>query len=125
MNPKTMKTGTLVLVLAVFFTFCFILTPRSAFAAPFKGPVKKLVRGFVHIVASPFQLPKEIVQKTSDSTAPAYLVPIQGFFEGVGSGFYLGIRQMVSGFADIFTFWTPLGRDWGPIYEPASLVPQI
>ena len=120
-----MKTGTLVFVLAAFFTFCFILTPQSAFAMPSKGPVQKLARGFVHIAASPFQLPKEIVQKTGDSTAPIYLVPIQGFFEGFGSGVYLGIRQVVSGFTDIFTFWTPLGRDWGPIYDPATLVPQI
>ena len=120
-----MKTGTLVFVLAAFFTFCFILTPQSAFAMPSKGPVQKLVRGFVHIVASPFQLPKEIVQKTGDSTAPIYLVPVQGFFEGFGSGIYQWIRQFVSGCTDIFTFWTPLGRDWGSIYDPATLVPQI
>ena len=125
MNPKIMKTSASVFILVAVFTFCFILTPQSAFAIPFKGPARKFARGIAHIATSPFQLPKEIVQKTSDSTAPAYLVPIQGFFEGVGSGFYLGIRQMVSGFADIFTFWTPLGRNWGPIYESASLVPQI
>ena len=119
-----MKTGVSILVLVVFF-FCFFSAPQSAYAMPFKGPAQKFARGIASVVTAIFQIPKEVIQKTSDSTAPIYLVPVQGFFEGFGSGIYLGIRQIVSGFTDILTFWTPLGRDWGPIYEPASLVPQI
>jgi hypothetical protein len=44
---------------------------------------------------------------------------------GVGSGAYQMGRQIVAGFADLFTFWTPNGRDWAPIYEPASLLPEM
>jgi len=125
MNSKIMKTGVSVFVLVVFFMFCFVSAPPSAFAAASKGPAQKFARGVVHITAAIFQIPKEVVQKTGDSTAPIYLVPIQGLFEGFGNGVYLGIRQVVSGFTDIFTFWTPAGRDWDPIYEPATLVPKI
>ena len=111
-------------IVVLFFTLCLLLASKNAFAVS-SGPVQKLARGFAHVIAFPFQLPKEIIQKTSDSDAPIYLVPVQGVFEGFGSGVYLGIRQLISGLTDIFTFWTPLGRNWGPIYDPATLFPQI
>ena len=114
-----------VFILISLFVFCFVLAPQSAYAAFPKGPVQKFGRGFFHVVSAIFQIPKEIIQTTSDSTAPPYLAPLQGFFQGFGSGVYLGIRQIISGFADMFTFWTPAGRDWGPIYEPATLFPEI
>ena len=125
MDNETKRAGVSIFVLVLFLVFSVTLLPQKAYATASKGPVQKLARGIAQIFASPFQLPKEIIQKTSDSNAPIYLVPVQGFFEGLGSGIYLGIRQMVSGFTDMFTFWTPLGRDWGPIYDPATLVPEI
>jgi putative exosortase-associated protein (TIGR04073 family) len=114
-----------VLILSVFFTFCFTSLTPTAHASLLKGPVHKLGRGIVHIATAILQLPKEVIQKTADASEPAYLAPVEGFFVGMGSGVHLGIRQLVSGFADIFTFYTPLDRDWGPIYEPATFLPEI
>jgi putative exosortase-associated protein (TIGR04073 family) len=127
MTRKMAKSSVSVFILTVFFTFCFIWAPQTASAglSISKGPVRKLGRGGAHIATAILQIPKEIIQTTADSTAPVYLVPVQGFFQGFGSGVYLGIRQLVSGFTDVFTFCTPADRDWGPIYEPATFTPQI
>ena len=111
--------------------FCFLASVfcnSQAQAADFgnsgKGPVHKLSRGFAHIIAAPFQIPKEIIQTTAE-TKPHYFAPFRGMTVGLGSGAYQMGRQVVAGFADLFTFWSPRGRDWQPIYEPASLLPEM
>lgn len=121
---KIVKSKISVLVL---FVFLLALISPSASAAPFKGrgPAQKFGRGIFHITTAIFQLPKEIIQKTADAGEPAAMAPLEGFFVGMGSGIYLGIRQLVSGFTDVFTFYTPMERDWGPIYEPATMFPEI
>ena len=111
----------------IFFVFCFlssVLCQSRAYANIGKGPVQKLGRGIFYIVASPFQIPKEVIQKASEAD-PVYLVALKGGFEGVGSGIYQTGRQIVAGFWDIFTFWTPAGRNWGPLFEASSLVPEV
>ncbi len=89
-----------------------------------KGPVQKLARGVFYIVASPFQLPKEIIQKAGEADQ-VYLAALKGVAEGSGSGVYQAGRQIIAGFWDIFTFWTPAGRNWGPLFESASLFPEV
>ncbi len=116
------KTALLVLVLSFLFIFSHF-TP-TAYAAMGKGPVQKLGRGLVHLIASPFQLPKEIIQTTGEAET-IWLAPWKGMSEGVGRGLYQMGRQGLSGLVDIFTFWTPAGLDWGPIFEPVSLFPEV
>ena len=89
-----------------------------------KGPVQKLGRGIFYIIASPFQLPKEIIQKAADAD-PVYLVAWKGMAEGTGSGLYQAGRQAIAGFWDMFTFCTPAGRNWGPLFESSSLFPEV
>ena len=109
--------------LVLFFIF---LTSQavSANAATGKGPVQKLARGFTHIVLSPLQIPKQVIQ-TAVETDPFYLGTFRGMTLGAGNGLYQMGRQLVSGFFDIFTFPTPAGRDWAPLFEPSSLFPEI
>ena len=108
--------------------FCLLLSfvdPRQAQAADWKkGPVQKLARGFTHVVASPFQIPKEVIQATGEAE-PVWFAPWKGFAAGGGSGLYHMGRQGVSGLWDIFTFWTPAGRDWAPLFESSTLFPEI
>ncbi|MBI4372586.1 MAG: hypothetical protein HY585_02515, partial [Candidatus Omnitrophica bacterium] len=78
----------------------------------------------VYIVASPFQLPKEIIQTAAEAD-PVWLAPWKGFAQGGGAGLYQMGRQGIAGFWDLFTFWTPAERDWEPLYETSSLVPEV
>lgn len=116
------KTALLVSILS--FLFIFSQFTPTAHAAMGKGPIQKLARGFVHLIASPFQLPKEVIQTTGEAET-VWLAPWKGMSEGIGKGLYQMGRQVLSGFADIFTFWTPAGRDWDPVFEPASLFPEV
>ena len=104
----------------LFFTFC----QSSVHADMGKGPAQKFARGLAYIVASPFQLPKEIIQ-TAGEADPVWLAPWKGFAQGAGAGLYQMGRQGIAGFWDVLTFWTPAGREWGPLFEPSSLFPQV
>lgn len=108
------------------FVLLWLITCISpqAYADIGKGPVQKLGRGIFYIIASPFQIPKEVIQKAAEAD-PVYLAAWKGVAEGGGSGFYKAGRQMIAGFWDIFTFATPAGRDWGPLFEPSSLFPEV
>ena len=108
-----------VLSFLVFFT-----SIRLAYAITDKGPIQKLGRGAIHLLACPFQLPKAVIETTGEAET-VWLAPWKGMSEGIGKGFYYMGRQGISGLVDIFTFWTPAGRDWAPIYEPASMFPEI
>ena len=111
--------------------FCLILTVTlflsfspTVHAALAKGPAQKFARGFTHVVTAPFQIPKQIIQ-TASETEPFYLGTWAGVTLGTGNGlFYMG-RQLVSGFYDMFTFFSPGGRDWAPLFEASSLFPEI
>ena len=116
------KTALLVLVFSFFLVFLNL--NQAAYAETGKGPIQKLSRGVVHLLASPFQLPKEIIQTTGEAET-VWLAPWKGFAEGGGRGLYQMGRQGISGLVDIVTFWSPLDRDWGPIFEPVSLFPEI
>lgn len=112
-------------IFAFVFTFTFLGIHQTAFAADFgKGPVQKLARGVVHLIASPFQIPKEIIETTGEAET-VWLATWKGMSEGVGNGLYQTGRQGISGLVDIFTFWTPAGRDWGPVFESTSLFPEV
>lgn len=89
-----------------------------------KGPVQKLARGVAHVVSSPLQLPKQIIE-TAAQAEPAWMATWEGVTAGTGKGFFYAGRQLVSGFVDIFTFPTPSGRDWAPIFESSSLFPEV
>ena len=118
-NPKCC-----VVVLSIFFLLS-IGCPSQIYAFEFgKSPANKLARGFTYVVTSFFQIPKEMIQITAE-TEPVYLAPWKGFSVGLGTGLFHFGRQLVAGFWDIFTFWTPSGRDWAPLYEPATLFPEI
>lgn len=109
------------IVFGLFVLSCFI---HNAHAAEVKGPAQKLGRGFVHVLASPFQIPKQIIQ-TASETEPFYLGPWSGVTLGTGKGLYDTGRQLVSGLYDIFTFPTPVGKNWAPLFESSSLFPEI
>jgi hypothetical protein len=111
---------------ALLFVGILSCAAHPAYAGPDfgKGPGQKFLRGLFYLAASPFQVPKEIIQ-TAAETKPHYFAPFRGMTAGVGSGAYQMGRQIVAGFADLFTFWSPRGRDWQPIYEPASLLPEM
>ena len=108
------------------FSFLFIILSlnHTAYADMGKGPIQKLARGVVHLAACPFQIPKEIIETTGEADT-VWLASWKGMSEGVGRGLYNMGRQGISGLVDIFTFWTPAGRDWDPIFEPSSLFPEI
>ena len=112
------------LFISVFFLLFSTFFQSEAQASIGKGPVQKLARGIVYLVASPFQLPKEVIQIAAQSEH-FYLAPFKGVTAGAGSGLYNTGRQVIAGFWDIFTFWTPAGRDWGPLYESVSLFPEV
>ncbi len=115
------KTTLFILILS--FPLILLNFNQTAYAAMGKGPVQKLARGLTHFIASPFQLPKEVIETTGEAET-IWLAPWKGMSEGIGKGFYQWGRQGISGLVDIFTFWTPAGRDWDPIFESASLFPK-
>jgi len=124
MSTLRKRTIHKVLLLSV---FCFLFSGFSqsqAYADIGKGPAQKLARGFFYIVASPFQLPKEVIQKAAEADH-IYLAAWKGFAEGGGSGAYQAGRQIMAGLWDILTFWTPVGRNWDPLFERASLFPEV
>ena len=106
-----------------FFIF-LVFRPSPIQADLGKGPVQKFGRGIVYIVSSPFHFPKEMIQAAAEAE-PVYWAPWKGFSVGLGNGLFHFGRQMVSGFYDLLTCWTPGGRDWAPLFEPASLFPEI
>ena len=109
--------------LLIFFIVLFLASSANAYAMSF-GPVTKLGRGIVRMVASPFQLFKEVIETTGESE-PVWIAPWRGFVVGAGNGLYEMSFQAVAGLADILTFWTPAGKNWGPVIESASFFPQI
>ncbi len=119
---KTSKRAFLCFTLSFFFVF--LPLTQTAHAETGKGPVQKLTRGIVHLAAFPFQIPKEVIQTTGESET-VWIAPWKGMSEGFGRGVYQAGRQMLSGLADILTFWTPAARNWDPIFEPSSLFPEI
>ncbi len=107
--------------------FCFLSSAfcqSQVYADIGKGPVQKLGRGIFYIVASPFQIPKEIIQKAAEADR-IYLAAFKGVAEGAGSGVYQTGRQVMAGVWDVLTFWTPAGRNWGPLFESISLFPEV
>ena len=112
-------------ILVVGFWFlAFVFTCSDVQAALAKGPIQKLTRGFVHVLASPAQLPKHVLE-TAYETEPFYLGTWSAMTMGAGNGLYHVGRQLVSGGFDIFTFFSPAGRDWAPLFEPSSLFPEV
>ena len=102
------------------FAFC----QSKAYADIGKGPAQKFARGIFYVVASPFQIPKEMIQKASEADK-VYLAALKGVAEGAGSGVYQCSRQIMAGLWDVVTFWTPAGRNWGPLFESTSLFPEV
>jgi hypothetical protein len=96
------------------------VAPQGHAAADVEGSAQKLGRGFAHVIASPFYLPKNIIQTAVD-TEPHWMAPWQAMTQGLGQGIFLMGRQAVSGFRDVFTFWDP----GPPMYDPESLIPEI
>jgi len=94
------------------------------YAAVSKGPAQKFARGIAHVLSAPFQVPKEMIETTAEAEL-AWLAPWEGATAGLGKGLFHFGRQLVSGFADLFTFASPSGRDWAPIFEPNSLFPEV
>ena len=100
-----------------------VLCPTQAHAGFGKGPAQKFARGFFYTFSSPWQIPKEMIQTAQDAE-PVYLAPVKGVIAGGGSGVYLFLRQFIAGFWDMFTFASPSGRDWGPLYERSTMFPE-
>lgn len=112
-------------IFTVVFSIAFLSTfqPQS-YAAMSKGPILKLGRGVAYVVASPFQLPKGVIDATAESET-VWIAPIRGMSAGAGNGLFHVFRQFSAGMFDIFTFWTPAGRDWEPLFEAKSLLPEV
>ena len=123
LGPSIVSQGRF-LFLSVLCTLVSVLFISLAYAALDKGPAQKFGRGLTYIVASGFQIPKEIIQ-TAGEAEPTWLAPWNGMTIGLGSGLYHAGRQLISGFWDLFTFWTPAGRDWAPLFERESFVPKV
>ena len=119
-----MREKRLFLIIFLFFLFVSVNFIPPSYATQPKGPGQKLARGLTHVLTAPAQLPKQILQ-TAAETEPFYLGPWSGMTLGAGKGLYDMGRQLVSGFFDVFTFSTPAGRDWAPLFEPSSLFPEI
>ena len=112
------------LLFALALVMVMSVAQSNAHAESKRGPIFKLGRGFTYLLASPFQIPKEIIQTTGESDV-VWIAPLKGMTEGLGSGIYNMLRQGMSGMFDILTFFTPAGRDWQPLFEPTSLIPEI
>ncbi|OGW85255.1 MAG: hypothetical protein A3C35_04815 [Omnitrophica bacterium RIFCSPHIGHO2_02_FULL_46_11] len=112
-----------VLLVSLLCLLSSVFYPSQAHADFGKGPIQKFGRGFFYIFASPFQIPKGMIQTAQDAE-PVYLAPVKGTIAGGGIGVYEFTRQLIAGFWDVFTFATPAGRDWGPLYEPSTLFPE-
>ena len=121
MQTKLAKSSFIVVALML---VIFGFQPRTYAMEVGKGPIQKLGRGVIYVVATPFQLPKEIIQ-TAAEAEPVWLAPWKGFAEGAGTGLYAAGRQGIAGIWDIFTFWTPAGRNWGPLFDSNSLFPEV
>lgn len=89
-----------------------------------KGPAQKFTRGFVYLVASPFQVPKEILQ-TAAQAEPAWMAPWEGMTIGLGKGGYNFGRQVAAGLFDMCTFRSPAERNWEPLFKSEILFPEI
>ncbi len=116
-----MKTRVFVSVVLLAMLFCS-LSPISQAAV--SGPVQKLGRGLTHVVIAPAQIPKWMLQ-TAYETEPFYMASWSGVTMGGGKGIYMCGRQMVSGLWDMFTFPSPAGRNWEPLFESSSLFPEL
>ncbi len=97
----------------------FIYSSTTVFASSTWG-VQKLGRGFLHILTSPFFLPKEVIQ-TAAEAEPSYAAPWKGMTAGLGKGLFQMGCQLVSGFGDIFTFYIPSE----PLFKSDSLFPEV
>ncbi|MBI1977691.1 MAG: hypothetical protein HYS55_02950 [Candidatus Omnitrophica bacterium] len=117
---QTKKT---VIKLCLLLSVFSLLFAMPAYAGAHKGPVYKFARGITYIVASPFQLPKEIIQVASEEESP-WIAPWKGMSQGAGSGLYQMGRQGIAGIWDLFTFWTPADRDWKSLFD-TSLFPEV
>ena len=124
MRTMSVRANFLVLLGIFLFAMASLCPEARAELSKGKGPAQKLARGITHVIASPFQIPKEVIQAAAEAD-PVWLAPWRGFATGGGSGLYHMGRQGVSGLWDIFTFWTPAARNWGPLFEPSSLVPEV
>ena len=111
--------------LVVIFSILLFICGSEGFAqSTAKSPAQKFTRGFTHMVMSPFHVPKQIIETASESD-PVWMGAWKGVTLGTGQGLFNSGRQAVSGLYDVFTFWTPAGTDWQPLFETESLFPQI
>jgi len=105
-------------------TLTLFTQPVLAGAEFGRNPPEKLARGIFHFLTSPFQIPKEVIQVASE-TEPFYMSSWKGMTTGLGNGLYQMGRQMYSGMFDVYTFPTPAGRDWEPIFASETLFPEV
>ncbi|OGW81566.1 MAG: hypothetical protein A3G33_01990 [Omnitrophica bacterium RIFCSPLOWO2_12_FULL_44_17] len=110
-------------------TFFFFLS--SAYAdqlsnqlSETKGPLHKFSRGIVYMIGSPFQVFKDVIQISAE-TEPFYLATWKGPTVGLATGVYDTGRQLFAGLFDLFTFYTPAGRDWKPLCAPETMIPEV
>ena len=111
------KIETVILGVACLSLFGFANTLQ---AGPTHDSARKFWRGYAHLVSSPFQMPRQIIQTTVEGE-PHYLAPFKGMTAGLGLGAYHFVRQGISGFYDLFTFAHP----GPPLYESEKFFPEL
>jgi len=119
---RTISKGWAVAVVVVLIVFG--MSSQAHAGTQVKDPAQKFSRGITHSVTAIFQIPRNIIQ-TAAETEPTWLGPWKGMTVGAGQGAFHSGRQAVSGLYDMFTFWTPAGTDWEPLFEAESLFPEI
>ncbi len=94
----------------------FLLVSQTGlFAAEMAAPgtpVRKLQRGFLNAVLSPFEISNEMDKEKKNETIPP------SWFLGLGRGMIYSVGRSLVGIYEILTFpFSPPG-DYGPVLQP-------
>lgn len=105
-----MKTRTVLLAVSFVFLFQTILS-AAELAAP-GTPVRKLQRGFLNVVLSPFEISNELSKdKKADWFPPSWAT-------GLARGICYGVGRALVGVGEMVTFPVSAPGDYGPILQP-------
>ena len=100
--------------IALFLTFAFSL-PLTAAEAEIQAegtPQRKIQRGFLNVVLSPFEISNELSKEVRNDTLPPSWVA------GLGRGAIYAVGRALVGVYEIVTFPIPYPAHYKPVLQP-------
>ena len=107
-----MKHASIFLLAVILLVGIFTASAYAADLAQPGTPARKLQRGFLNIVLSPFELSAQLAKEKKTDKIPA------SWFEGLGRGSLYMVGRAVVGVEEILTFPISAPANYGPILQP-------